>query len=417
MRVLVIGSGAREHAMGWRLRACASVEEVLAAPGSPGMASVARCLPVAAEAPELLAVVAAERVDLVVIGPEAPLVAGLADRLRAGGAAVLGPSAAAAEIEGSKAWAMAFCHRHGLPAPRAVRCADRRGALAELADWPLPVVVKADGLMAGKGVVVAASRSEAVGAVEALSAAGPVVLEEFLEGREVSAFALCDGRHAASYGVARDHKRLLDGQRGPMTGGMGAFCPVPDVTPSEEADIRALLGRAVAGLAAEGRPFVGFLFAGLMLTAAGPRILEFNCRFGDPEAQSLLPLLEGDVAQQWLRAARGDLGPAEQGRWRPGAALGVVLASPGYPEAPQPGQVVPGLDADGRGPGDALVFHAALRRRADGAWVTSGGRVLTVVGRGPDLPAARRCAYEAAAALRFPGAQWRTDMGGGAPQG
>lgn len=413
MRVLVVGSGAREHALCWRLSRCPSVEEVLVAPGNPGMAPVARRLPVRAEdAAGLLSAVATERVDLVVVGPEAPLVAGVADRLAAGGAAVLGPSAAAAQIEASKSWAMEFCRRHAIPAPAAMRCATPAEALAAARGCALPAVLKADGLMAGKGVVVAMSRAEAEAAALSLSASGAVVLEEFLTGREVSAFALCDGRRAIPCGLARDHKRLLPGERGPMTGGMGAFAPLPDVDAPTEAAVRDILGRAVAGLAAEGRPFVGFLFAGLMLTAQGPRVLEFNCRFGDPEAQSLLGLLDGDPAPQWLRAAQGRLGPAETVTFRPGAALGVVLASPGYPEAPRTGLPLAGLGPDGQLPGaEALVFHAATAW--DGTWRTAGGRVLTLVGHGPDLAAARQAAYRAVAEVSFPGMQWRPDMGEG----
>ncbi len=411
MRVLVIGSGAREHALCWRLQGCDSVEEVLAVPGNPGMAPVARCVPAGpTDATALLRLIRTWRVDLVVVGPEGPLVAGVADRLREHGVAVLGPSAAAAKIEGSKSWAMRLCHRHGIPAPAAERCADPGEVLARARTCALPAVLKADGLMSGKGVVVAQDREEAVAAAAALSAAGPVVFEEFLTGREVSAFALCDGQRALFYGLARDHKRLLDGDRGPMTGGMGAFSPVPDVAAQDLDAIRSILQAAVSAMAAEGRPFVGFLFAGLMLTAGGPKVLEFNCRFGDPEAQSLLCLLAGDVAPQWLRAARGCLEADETVSFATGAAFGVVLAAPGYPQAPRTGQGISGLAPDGQLAGEeALVFHAATTH--DGAWHTAGGRVLTVVGRGADVAAARAAAYAAVPAAAFEGAQWRTDMG------
>ncbi len=411
VRVLVIGGGGREHALAWRLALCPSVEDVSVAPGNPGMGQVARCRSVPlADRARLTALAGHERADLVVVGPEEPLCAGLADHLRSEGLAVLGPSAAAARIEGSKAWAMDLCHRHGLPAPRSQVCATPDEALEVAAAWPLPAVVKADGLAAGKGVVVAAERAEVVEAARALSARGPVVFEEFLEGREVSAFALCDGRTARFYGVARDHKRLLSGDLGPMTGGMGAYTPVADVDAPTLAAIRDILERAVAALADEGCPFVGFLFAGLMLTADGPRVLEFNCRFGDPEAQSLLPQIGGDVALEWLAAARGELGDG-QTVLRPGASFGVVLAAPGYPVAPQLGVPIAGLGPDGQIPGyeDVLCFHAATRW--DGRWQTAGGRVLTVVGRGGDLARARERAYAAVEAVRFPGAQWRPDMG------
>ena len=412
MRVLVVGGGGREHALAWRLALCPSVEDVSVTPGNPGIGQVARCRGVpATDPPRLIGMALQERMDLVVIGPEAPLCAGLADHMRAEGLAVLGPSASAARIEGSKAWAMAFCHRHGLPAPQAQLCVTLGEALDVAAGWPLPAVIKADGLAAGKGVVVTADRAEAVEAARTLGARGPVVFEEFLEGREVSAFALCDGRSARFYGVARDHKRLLAGDLGPMTGGMGAFTPVPDVDAATLVAIRGILERTVASLASEGCPFVGFLFAGLMLTAEGPRVLEFNCRFGDPEAQSLLPLIGGDVALEWLAATRGELGGG-QTVLRPGAAFGVVLAAPGYPAAPESGVPLAGLGPDGQVPGyeDVLCFHAATRW--DGRWQTAGGRVLTLVGRGGDLVRARDRAYAAVEAVRFPGAQWRPDMGG-----
>jgi phosphoribosylamine--glycine ligase len=408
LRVLVVGGGAREHALAWRLGRDPGVR-VWAAPGNDGMRPVAQPCPVRADdADGLAALVAREGIDLVVVGPEAPLVAGVADALRARGATVLGPGADAAAIEGSKGWARAFCARHGIPAPRHRVARDPVEARGVAASWPLPVVCKADGLMAGKGVVVAADRREAVAAAEALARRGPVVFEEFLEGRELSAFALVDGRRFVAYGMARDHKRLRDGDRGPMTGGMGAYAPVPDVGPTEVQAIEDILDRAVAGLRADGRPFVGFLFAGLMLTPAGPRVLEFNCRFGDPEAQALLPLLDGPVAEVWWAAARGALPAGWRPSWRSGAAVGVVLAAPGYPEAPEPGQVISGLAEDGGCPG-ALAFHAATRREG-GAWRTAGGRVLTLVGQGADLAEARARAYAAVAAVTFPGCQWRTDI-------
>ncbi len=413
MRVLVVGSGAREHALCWRLAQSPQVSEVLAAPGNPGMEAVARRLAVTASDGSALAQAAVrERVDLVVIGPEAPLVQGVADRLRQAGLPVLGPSAAAARIEGSKAWAMDLCHRHGIPAPTARRAAHADEALALVEASPLPVVLKADGLMAGKGVVVALTREEARAAAERLGARGPVVLEEFLEGPEVSAFALCDGRRALPLGLARDHKRLLEGDRGPMTGGMGAYTPLADVEAGQRAQILRLLDDAVRAMAAEGCPFVGFLFAGLMLTPSGPRVLEFNCRLGDPEAQVLLPLLDGDPAPLWLRAAHGDLGAADQVRLLPGAALGVVLATPGYPDAPRAGQAIWGLGEDGQPDGGgALCFHGGSVR--DGGWRTVGGRTLTLVGTGPDLGAARAAAYGAVERVGFAQAQWRRDIAGG----
>lgn len=411
MRVLVVGSGAREHALCWRLAQAPGVERVLVAPGNPGMAAVATCVPVGAtEASPLIALARRERVDLAVIGPEAPLVAGVADALRAAGVPTLGPSAAAARVEGSKAWAMDLCHRHGIPAPRAECAADAAAAGQLAASWPLPVVIKADGLMAGKGVVIATTRREAEAAASQFAQAGPVVFEEFLEGRELSAFALCDGRLALPFGRARDHKRLGAGNTGPMTGGMGAFSPVLDVDAVTATAVERLLQATVAALAAEGCPYVGFLFAGLMLTPQGPRVLEFNCRLGDPEAQALLPLLGGDPLPLWRRAAEGALRRDDQVVWSGGAALGVVLAAPGYPQAPAPGQEIVGLDATGQpATADGLCFHAATRH--DGRWRTAGGRVLTLVGQGSDLAAARAAAYGLAQRVTFAGAQWRADIG------
>ncbi len=412
MRVLVVGGGAREHALCWRLARSSQVERVLAAPGNAGLASVATPVAVAAgDAPGLIELARRERVELVVVGPEAPLVAGVADRLREAGLAVLGPSAAAARIEGSKAWAMDLCHRHGIPAPRSERAPDLSAALALAAEWPLPAVIKADGLMAGKGVLIAPTRAQALDATRQLAAHGPVVFEEFLEGAELSGFALCDGRRALALGCARDHKRLGAGNTGPMTGGMGAYAPVAGLGEGTAAAVRDILQGAVDAMAAEGCPFTGFLFAGLMLTPAGPRVLEFNCRLGDPEAQALLPLWAGDPVPLWQRAAAGALAPDDRVVMEAGAALGVVLASPGYPAAPEPGQEIWGLDAGGQpAAGGALCFHAATVQ--DGAaWRTAGGRVLTLVGRAADLEGARTAAYAAVASVGFDGAQWRSDMG------
>jgi phosphoribosylamine--glycine ligase len=409
MRVLVVGSGAREHALCWRLAQEDGVR-VWAAPGNDGMRAVARCVAVAQDDGDGLADVAQrEGIDLVVVGPEAPLAAGVADALRAVGLAVLGPSAAAARIEASKSWARRFCQRHGIPAPGFAVASTPQEARAVAARWPLPAVCKADGLMAGKGVTVAMGRQEALAAAEALAARGPVVFEEFVEGVELSAFALCDGRSVCYLGEARDHKRLLAGHRGPMTGGMGAFAPVPDVDPHTRKALQAMLCTALEGLAAEGYPFIGFLFAGLMLTADGPRLLEFNCRLGDPEAQALLPRWSGPLAEPWLAAARGAL-PRDGGdQVATGATVGVVMAGAGYPGPPGPAQPIAGLAPDGTLPG-ALCFHGATTRRGE-TWLAAGGRVLTVVGRGVDLGAARAAAYAACGRVRFEGAQWREDIG------
>jgi phosphoribosylamine--glycine ligase len=408
MDVLVVGSGAREHALAWRLSLCPSVGRVWAAPGNPGMEAVATCVPLEGDA--LAGWASAGKIDLVVVGPEAPLADGLADRMRAAGLAVLGPSARAAEIEASKAWAKAFCLRHGIPAAASRTFADAEAAAAYAAAQEPPVVVKADGLAAGKGVVVAGGPGEAAEAARALGRRGRVVVEEFLRGRELSAFALCDGRTFVPLAAARDHKRRDDGDRGPNTGGMGAYSPVPEAGAAlMERVAREVFAPAVAGLAAEGRPYVGVLYAGLMLTAGGPRVLEFNARLGDPEAQVLLPRWQGDVALELLAAARGDLSGVRPD-FGPQAAVGVVLASPGYPEQPRTGLPISGIEAAARH--GALVFHAATRRDGD-AWATAGGRVLTVVALGSDVAAAREAAYRAAGEIVWPGRLLRGDIAGG----
>jgi phosphoribosylamine--glycine ligase len=409
LRVLVVGGGAREHALVWRLAQDPDVADVWAAPGNDGMEAAARRVPLAADGAAQLADWAEARgVDLTVVGPEVPLAAGIADRFAARGLAILGPTAAAAEVETSKAWAKEFCRRHRIPTAEAATFDSAADAEAHLSRASLPVVVKADGLAAGKGVVVAREREEAVAAARRLGGSGRVLVEEFLEGRELSAFALCDGRDLALLPAARDYKRLLDGDAGPNTGGMGAYSPVGEASDELlEAVRRQVLEPAVEGLRAEGRPFRGFLYAGLMLTAQGPRLLEFNARLGDPEAQVILPRWLGSVAGPLLAAARGALG-TRRPAFRPEAAAAVVLATPGYPEAPRTGQVIEGLDPLGSLAG-ALVFHAATRR--DGLrWKAEGGRVLSVVGVGPGVAAARRRAYAAAEAIRFPGRQLRSDV-------
>ena len=421
MRVLVVGSGAREHALCWRLHGDPGVV-VWVAPGNDGCASVAQRVRIAAD--DHSGIVDACRrlgIDLAVIGPEAPLVAGLADRLRADGIAVLGPSAASARIEGSKRWARAFCARHRIPAPEHAVADTPAAAAALAARWPLPAVCKADGLMAGKGVVVARTREAAVEAAAALAARGPVVFESYLAGQELSGFSLCDGRRAVFLGAARDHKQLLDGGLGPMTGGMGACTPPPDLAAVDVRAVADLLAAAAQGLADEGLPFVGILFAGLMLTDDGPQVLEFNCRLGDPEAQCLLPLWGGHAAEAFAAAARGGLPHDAPLPQRPGAAVGIVLAAPGYPEAPRRGDRIAGLGPDGQLPAAAsgpsggplpgpLCFHGACALRGD-RWVTDGGRVLTVAACGPDLETARTAAYGAAGCVTFSGRQWRSDIG------
>ncbi len=436
-RILVLGAGGREHALAWRLAAEPGVNEVVVAPGSDGAAAEPRVRRAAVDPLDPAAVVALARqaaVELVVVGPEAPLAAGVADALREAAVPVFGPTAAAARIETSKAFCHEIAEAAGVRMARArafgpgEREAARRFA-AELAAGP-GVVVKADGLAAGKGVTVAADLAEAEAAIDRLYAADgeggqgqvradrPVlVLEERLVGREASVIALTDGETAVALPAARDHKRLLPGDRGPNTGGMGAYSPLPDLPDEAVTEILETVHRPLlAELACRGTPFCGALYAGLILTADGPALLECNARFGDPEAQVILPRLAGALGPLLLAAARGELGAAlsRSGAAErrlptlPVAAVGFVLAAPGYPEAPRTGDPIEGLPAEPVD--DVLVFHAGTKRDPDGGFRTAGGRVLTVVGRGPDLAAARRAALRVAEGIRWPGVQIRIDI-------
>jgi phosphoribosylamine---glycine ligase len=416
MRVLVVGAGGREHALAWRLAHDPAVERVLAAPGNAGIARVATCFGVAADDVDgLIAIVERERVDLAVVGPEGPLVAGLADRIAAAGHPVFGPSSQAARLEGSKGWAKDLCDRYGIPAAGGLRAATMSQALGALDEFGPPYVVKVDGLAAGKGVVVTEERDEAVRALELAlvegefgDAGSTVVVEEHLSGREVSAFALADGATALPLGFAQDFKRVGDEDAGPNTGGMGAYSPVPFVDEAIAERIRTeILERTVRALAAEGVPYRGLLYAGLMLTDEGPRVLEFNCRFGDPETQVLMPRLRSEPAELLLACARGDLGNAETGL-RPGACVTVVLASGGYPGAYETGFVIEGLDA-AEGVEGTTVFHSGTAER-QGRVVTAGGRVLSVSATGASIAEARDRAYEATARLSFEGMRHRTDI-------
>jgi phosphoribosylamine---glycine ligase len=454
LRVLVLGGGAREHALAWRLAGEAGTLEVIAAPGNDAIARVpgVRCVPVrATHGPDVAALARREDVDLVVIGPEAPLAAGVADALRAAGVPTFGPSAAAARIESSKAFCREIAEAAGIRMARGAAFTDADAATAfarDLAAGGSGVVVKADWLMAGKGVVVCdgaedASRAieglvaPAAGATSASAAAGTaagdvaaprvVVVEERLAGREASVIALCDGTDAVALPAARDHKRIGDGDTGPNTGGMGAYAPVPDLSADElSAIVRDFHVPALRALAARGIPFVGALYAGLMLTPDGPALLEFNARFGDPETQVLLPLVSPSLGRLLRAAAVGDLAAEAGGAGAPPAlarpgllaaddatAVGIVLASDGYPEAPVAGDVITGLeDAEAAG---ALVFHAGTERTPDGAWRTRGGRAVTVVGLGPELAAAREVAERAAALIAFRGMRRRHDIGADLP--
>ena len=397
MRVLLVGSGGREHALAWRLAASKELDELHAAPGNPGIASLATCHPVAAGDGEgLLGLARSLEVDLVVVGPEAPLVHGVADALRHAGIPVFGPSAAAARIEGSKLFAKAVMAAADVP------------TAAVLPEPRAPCVLKADGLAAGKGVVVCRTDAELAAGLEvARGFDGSVLVEELLEGPEVSVLAVCDGRDALALAPARDFKRAYDGDTGPNTGGMGSFAPVPDV---DDVLLDALLERCVrptlAELARRGTPFLGTLFAGLILTADGPRVLEFNCRFGDPETQSVLPLVDGDLLVALAAAAGGSLAGTTLGRL-PASAVTVVLAAGGYPERSDVGTPIEGLE-DAQGDG-ALVFHAGTARK-DGRLVTNGGRLLGVTATGADLDEARTRAYAAADRIRIAGARRREDI-------
>jgi len=421
-RILIVGAGGREHALAWKLAGEPGVSEVFVAPGSAGIATEPRVTCITVDPLDPAAVVAVARtraVELVVVGPEAPLAAGVADALTAAGFDVFGPSAAAARIEASKA----FCHEvaaaAGVPMARAQAFTAAGPAIAfatELAAGDAGragCVVKADGLAAGKGVTVCDDASAATWAIRALfGEPGAVVLvEERLIGQEVSLIALCDGRAAVALPVARDHKRLGDGDQGPNTGGMGAYSPVADLPDEEAAALLATVHLPILSeLARRGTPFRGALYAGMMLTADGPVLLECNARFGDPETQAILPRLTVALGPLLLAAARGTL-PADMPMLptRPGAAVAIVLAAAGYPDQPRRGDRIDGIEgAQGSG---ALVFHAGTSRSEDGTWRTAGGRILSVVGRGPDPAAARDAAEVAADAIIFDGLQRRHDIG------
>ena len=396
MRVLVVGSGGREHALAWKLAQSPDLEELHAAPGNPGIAELGSCHPVlAADADGLLALARSLRIDLVVVGPEVPLVAGLADHLRRGGVPVFGPSAAAARIEGSKAFAKEVLETAGIPTARALAVARA------------PCVVKADGLAAGKGVFVCHSDEELQAALsEVRRLGGRFLIEELLEGEELSVFALCDGQRAVALAAARDYKRAEDGDAGPNTGGMGAYSPVEGVDGLDTL-VGEIYGPVLAELAARGAPFAGLLYAGLMLTADGPRVLEFNCRFGDPETQAVLPRVRSDLLPALAGAAAGDLG-ASTLELSDEAAATVVVAARDYPATGDTGSPINGVD-EARELG-ALVFHAGTAARDD-TLVTSGGRILGVTGLGQDISAARELAYSAVERISFDGARYRRDIG------
>jgi phosphoribosylamine--glycine ligase len=394
--VLVVGSGAREHALAWRLARSPKLGELHAAPGNPGIAALGRCHPVRADdADGLLALALTLDVDLVVVGPEGPLVAGIADHLRRNGIVVFGPGGDAARIEGSKSFAKEVMRAAGIPTAETLAVARP------------PCVVKADGLAAGKGVFVCRTADELDAALRAVRQFdGGVVIEELLDGREVSVFALSDGRRAVPLGAAQDFKRIGDGDTGPNTGGMGAYSPVPWLGGVEDL-VREIHQPVVDELARRGTPFVGCLFAGLMVSDAGPKVLEFNARFGDPETQALLPLVESDLLATLAAAAHGDLG-ADEPKLAGGAAVTVVLAAPEYPaRSDYAGAAIEGIEAaEASG---ALVFHGGTAIHG-GRLVTNGGRILSVTGTGGTVAEARSHAYAAAGMIRFDGVRHRTDI-------
>ena len=416
MNVLLIGSGGREHALAWKLAASPLLTKLYAAPGNPGIAREAEC--VALDIDDHAAIVAFARqmsVDLVVVGPEAPLVAGLSDRLREAGIRVFGPSQAAAQLEGSKGFTKDLCARHGIPTAAYGRFGNAPEAKAHARRVGAPVVVKADGLAAGKGVTVAMTLDEALGAIDACfegafgEAGAEVVVEEFLEGEEASFFCLCDGTTALPFGTAQDHKRAGEGDTGPNTGGMGAYSPAPVMDDAMTDRVMDEIVRpTMRGMAAEGMPFSGVLFVGLMITADGPRLIEYNVRFGDPECQVLMMRLRDDLLTLMSAAVDGQLAHISV-RWRDEAALTVVLAARGYPETPEKGSVITGVEA-AVASGDFEIFHAGTRVE-DGRLVAAGGRVLNVAALGRSVAEAQATAYAAVDRIDWPQGFCRRDIG------
>ena len=415
MKILVIGSGGREHALAWKLAQSPKVSAVYVAPGNAGTAAEPKLHNLALSAhSDLMDFCRRERIAFTLVGPEAPLAAGIVDDFRAAGLPIFGPTRAAAQLESSKDFAKAFMRRHGIPtadyqtfenAEEAHEYVRRKGA---------PIVIKADGLVAGKGVVVAMNRDEAHDAINHMlgggmgSAGSRVVIEEYLAGEEASFIVMADGTHALPMATSQDHKRLCDGDQGPNTGGMGAYSPAPVVTPEIHRRVMdEIILPTLRGMTAEGMPFTGFLYAGLMIGADGaPRTIEFNCRFGDPETQPIMCRLESDLADLVQAALTGRLSEVRT-EWKPQTAVGVVLAAAGYPDAPRKGDAIGGLEeADGIG----KIFHAGTTQNAAGDTVTNGGRVLCAVGLGEDAATAKARAYQAVGKIHFAGMQYRCDI-------
>ena len=418
MKVLVVGGGGREHALCWKLSQSPRVQRLYCAPGNGGISEVAELVPIGAEDLEgILKFVKEEAIDLTVVGPEAPLVRGLTDLLEGEGFRVFGPNKAASEIEGSKAFAKEFMRRHGIPTAPFVIFEDPEEAKSWIERSDKPLVVKASGLAAGKGTIVCDSAEEAIQAVDYImvqrafgEAGSKIVVEERLEGQELSYIAFCDGEDILPMSTSQDHKRLLDGDKGPNTGGMGAYSPVPFVSAElEKRIIREIMLPAVRGLKQEGRPYKGVLYAGLMIDRDGnPWVLEFNCRFGDPETQPLLVRMQGDILEVMLACIEGRLAELQIG-WDPSPAVCVVMASRGYPGPYEKGKEIRGLETL-EGMPDVWVFHAGTVKR-DNRYLTSGGRVLGVTAKGRDLREAIRKAYEAVSRIHWEGAHYRKDIG------
>jgi phosphoribosylamine--glycine ligase len=416
MNVLLLGSGGREHALAWKLAQSPRLSRLFAAPGNPGIAEHAKLVGLdPADHRSVVDFCTRNSIELVVIGPEAPLVDGLADNLRTMGFCVFGPNKVPAQLEGSKGYTKELCAQRGIPTARFARASDRLAAEAALADFGLPVVIKADGLAAGKGVIIAASAAEAEAALDAMfdggfgAAGGSVVIEEFLDGEEASFFAITDGSTIVPFGTAQDHKRVGDGDTGPNTGGMGAYSPASIVTPEVEERVMAEIVRpTIAAMAERGAPYSGLLYAGLMLTAEGPKLIEYNVRFGDPECQVLMMRLDGDLLELMHCVARGRLDQLPPPRFSDDAALTVVMAANNYPGTPEKGGTIEGIaeaEADG-----AKVFHAGTALEEE-RLVADGGRVLNVTARGATVGEARDRAYQAVDRIRFPAGFCRRDIG------
>jgi phosphoribosylamine--glycine ligase len=418
MKVLIVGSGGREHALAWRCAASPRVTEVLVAPGNAGTAREPKVRNVAVQATDiegLIRLARTEDIALTIVGPEAPLVAGLVDAFERAGRRCFGPRQAAARLEGSKAFAKDFLRRHRIPTAASITVTRDSFDPQLVLGQRTPIVVKASGLAAGKGVVIAQTGAEAVAAAQAMlsgrlgEAGREVVIEEFLEGEEASFIVMADGSHVLPLATSQDHKRLQDGDRGPNTGGMGAYSPAPVVTPAIHARImREVIAPTIRGLASEGMAYTGFLYAGIMVARDGtPNVLEFNCRFGDPETQPILMRLQSDLTSLCEAALDGRLDQV-QAMWDPRSALGVVMAAEGYPDAPRTGDAISGLDHAARLPGK--IFHAGTRLSGAEVLVT-GGRVLCATGMGATVTEAQRVAYALADGVHWPGAQYRRDIG------